>query len=80
MVRLPDMFLTGAEDAGGRFLLPTTGFCLQQGPVFIIVVVPGPYAPKPCNSSGPHPLYRLNVGRGIPKVHPADVTFEPRLI
>jgi hypothetical protein len=34
MTLLPDMFLRGAEDAGGRFLLPTTGLCFQQGPVF----------------------------------------------
>lgn len=47
MARLPDMFLKGAEDAGGRVFLPTTGLCVQQGPAFIVVVVPGPYAPKP---------------------------------
>lgn len=49
MTRLPDMFLRGAEDAGGRFLLPTTGLCFQQGPVFHVSLLFRTFTPKPSN-------------------------------
>jgi hypothetical protein len=47
MGRLPDMFLRGAEDAGGRFLLPIAGLCSSRDRHSMMVAVPKPYASKP---------------------------------